>query len=203
MKRLLAGVAFGVLSFASGANATNHVFTLTGDMANFTSSTFTFNGVTYETGVLELSGFDPFTLQDGDTIEADVAITGGPFALPVRDQMFFGFNLDNILTGAQPTDASSSGQFSFDGGAPVGAGCGNCTSLIYGLNNGVVSFTSLLASGAFALGSDYEVNHLTISYQVNNAAVPEPGAWALMILGFGGAGAALRRRRNRDTYVAA
>ncbi|TAJ72669.1 MAG: PEP-CTERM sorting domain-containing protein [Phenylobacterium sp.] len=26
-------------------------------------------------------------------------------------------------------------------------------------------------------------------------AVPEPGAWALMILGFGGAGAALRRRR--------
>lgn len=28
------------------------------------------------------------------------------------------------------------------------------------------------------------------------AAAPEPGAWALMILGFGGAGAALRRRRR-------
>lgn len=28
------------------------------------------------------------------------------------------------------------------------------------------------------------------------AAVPEPGAWALMILGFGGAGAMLRRRRT-------
>ncbi|WP_293379098.1 PEPxxWA-CTERM sorting domain-containing protein [Phenylobacterium sp. SCN 70-31] len=28
------------------------------------------------------------------------------------------------------------------------------------------------------------------------AAVPEPGAWALMILGFGAAGAALRRRRG-------
>lgn len=29
-----------------------------------------------------------------------------------------------------------------------------------------------------------------------NGAVPEPGAWALMILGFGSAGAMLRRRRN-------
>ena len=27
------------------------------------------------------------------------------------------------------------------------------------------------------------------------ASVPEPGAWALMILGFGGAGAVIRRRR--------
>ena len=29
------------------------------------------------------------------------------------------------------------------------------------------------------------------------AAVPEPGVWALMILGFGAAGASLRRRRRR------
>ena len=29
----------------------------------------------------------------------------------------------------------------------------------------------------------------------NVVAVPEPGTWALMILGFGGAGAMLRRRR--------
>lgn len=28
-----------------------------------------------------------------------------------------------------------------------------------------------------------------------NAGVPEPATWALMIMGFGGAGAALRRRR--------
>lgn len=35
------------------------------------------------------------------------------------------------------------------------------------------------------------------------AGVPEPASWALLIMGFGGAGAVLRRRRNRDTYVAA
>lgn len=33
------------------------------------------------------------------------------------------------------------------------------------------------------------------------AAVPEPSAWALMILGFGGAGAALRQRRRRQVAV--
>ncbi|MDZ4371485.1 MAG: FxDxF family PEP-CTERM protein [Phenylobacterium sp.] len=32
-------------------------------------------------------------------------------------------------------------------------------------------------------------------------AVPEPGAWALMILGFGGAGAVLRRARARAAFA--
>jgi hypothetical protein len=34
----------------------------------------------------------------------------------------------------------------------------------------------------------------TISFELS--AVPEPASWALMIMGFGGAGAALRRRRH-------
>jgi len=33
--------------------------------------------------------------------------------------------------------------------------------------------------------------------------VPEPATWALLVAGFGGAGALLRRRRARDTFVAA
>ncbi|MEW5686452.1 MAG: PEPxxWA-CTERM sorting domain-containing protein [Pseudomonadota bacterium] len=35
---------------------------------------------------------------------------------------------------------------------------------------------------------------LKLSPTVRNTGVPEPDAWALMILGLGGAGAALRRR---------
>jgi hypothetical protein len=34
------------------------------------------------------------------------------------------------------------------------------------------------------------------------SAIPEPGAWALMMLGFGGAGALLRRRRDREGFQA-
>jgi hypothetical protein len=43
----------------------------------------------------------------------------------------------------------------------------------------------------------YDWNRATISL-----SVPEPGAWALMILGFGGAGAMLRRRRTRGAALA-
>ena len=35
---------------------------------------------------------------------------------------------------------------------------------------------------------------LTVA-KIGSAAVPEPSAWALMIAGFGGMGALLRRRR--------
>ena len=34
-----------------------------------------------------------------------------------------------------------------------------------------------------------------VTFDVADRVVPEPGSWALMILGFGGVGAALRRRR--------
>ncbi|WP_293361677.1 PEPxxWA-CTERM sorting domain-containing protein [Phenylobacterium sp.] len=40
-----------------------------------------------------------------------------------------------------------------------------------------------------------------IGWPIENTAVPEPGAWALMILGFGAAGAMLRSRR-RDLAAA-
>jgi hypothetical protein len=39
----------------------------------------------------------------------------------------------------------------------------------------------------------FEIDNITIG------AVPEPGTWALMLLGFGFVGASLRSRKNRDT----
>ncbi|MBU1377118.1 MAG: PEPxxWA-CTERM sorting domain-containing protein [Alphaproteobacteria bacterium] len=202
MKRLLAGVAFGALLFASSANATTHILTLTGDMSAFSSDSFVFDGRLYETGVLALSGFTPFILEDGDTVEATVTITGGAFSLPLRDEMFFGFNLSDILGGAQPEGAQTNGTLAFDGGASVPAGCSNCTSQILGLSSTPLSFTSLFASATYSVPEPYAVNSVSVSYQVSGA-VPEPASWALLITGFGGAGAMLRRRRIKDTFVAA
>ena len=48
----------------------------------------------------------------------------------------------------------------------------------------------LVDNSGIASGNDFGVDNITL------ASVPEPTSWALMILGFGGAGAALRSRRR-------
>ncbi len=48
----------------------------------------------------------------------------------------------------------------------------------------------------FGTTSDDNIGPLVDNVSVTNGAVPEPAAWALMIGGFGLAGAALRRRRS-------
>ena len=184
-----------VFAAAGAAQAANYVLNLTGSFLDLQTDSFTFNGRFYETGTLDLDGFDPFELADGDTVEVNVQIDDGPFVVPLRGEMFFGLNFSDLLGGAQPTTSTADGLFSFDGAPTVNAGCSNCTSFIYGQNNSPITFTNLAASGSFTMNAPYQVNSISVSYQVSDAAVPEPGAWALMILGFGGAGGMLRRRR--------
>ena len=198
MNKYLAGAALCALISASSAGAaTLHTLNLTGDIANLTTNSFTSGGTHYNTGALDLSGFQPFVLQDGDTVDVTVTITGGSFTLPVRQNMFFGLNFADIFGGAQPTTSSGNGQFSFNGGASVGAGCGNCTSLIAYQSNSPLSFSSLAATGSFSVSADYDINSISVSYQVDGPAIPEPATWGLMISGFGMAGAMFRRQRKQ------
>lgn len=100
------------------------------------------------------------------------------------------------VTGHTPSGPSAfSGDFTFYDGSPgVGGGLdadlpSSATSFV-----GPVLFTGStdapkFLTGTFQFGDD-GADTLTIS------AAPEPGAWALMILGLGGVGAALRGRRR-------
>jgi hypothetical protein len=61
------------------------------------------------------------------------------------------------------------------------------------------TFTNL-PDGQQMLGDNFTVNANVFSA---SAAVPEPATWAIMILGFGLAGAAVRRRRTAGLAQAA
>lgn len=206
MSRFLkAAAAAAVLALsAPAAHAANYVLNLTGDLANLTTSSFFVGPTFYEVGELVLTGFTPLSLVDGDTVEVTVSFTGSStqFVVPTRDFMYLGLNFKGPV---DPVGASANGDISFDGGPNQNVNCGNCASLIYFQNNTPLAFSTLAYTGGFSfrdgngdpLADPYEVNAVSISYQVNNdpAAVPEPTSWALMITGFGAAGALLRRRR--------
>lgn len=71
-------------------------------------------------------------------------------------------------------------------------------------NAGRNNLNKLLSGGtfdAFAIVSDspiafFEIKQL--SFNATPGAVPEPGTWAMMLLGFAGIGGAVRRSRRRD-----
>jgi hypothetical protein len=85
-----------------------------------------------------------------------------------------------------------------DGGLDVNsAGSGSLLSL-----SGPELFTGTTANPTFVLGtfplSTFGSNDLLYSLTISEAptgAVPEPGSWALLLLGFGAIGVAMRRRR--------
>lgn len=66
-------------------------------------------------------------------------------------------------------------------------------------------FTGPTSAPVFVNGTYSLVDYLSQqgSYTLVVSEVPEPGNWAMLIVGFGLSGAALRRRRHRATPVAA
>lgn len=140
--------------------------------------------------------------------EVNLSVTGSnpspfpQFIVPVRNEMFFGLN---FMGPVQPASAETYGEFRFDGGAFVAANCGNCTSLYDFRSDTALEFDTLLATGTFTLSEPYNIDTISISYQVRDLpnVVPEPGTWGLMILGFGAAGAVIRRRRRTYPVAAA
>lgn len=72
---------------------------------------------------------------------------------------------------------------------------------VYGVEgNGLVVFQGTFTSISFTTPS-YE-NWYGFTVGINAGAVPEPAAWALMLVGFGGLGAMLRNNRRRMAATA-
>ncbi|WP_298669225.1 PEPxxWA-CTERM sorting domain-containing protein [uncultured Sphingomonas sp.] len=70
---------------------------------------------------------------------------------------------------------------------------------ISGETNGVVSYNA--GGGPLINGATFSSRENSFEFDNLARAVPEPATWALMILGFGAIGGALRRRRTSVAYA--
>lgn len=124
------------------------------------------------------------------------------------DQLFSDFKYSTMLTGSGTISVYY-----------LLSGCGcDATDLsnfsaVTAANGGVYSadnnnFNKILTGGtfdAFAIVSStpiafFEVKQMTFN-GVDTPAVPEPATWAMMLLGFGGIGMAMRRRRRTSNAL--
>jgi hypothetical protein len=111
------------------------------------------------------------------------------------------------LAGLNPATASIIGRWSTDNEGPGISLNGG------GLTNPIATDWSFLSFHNFAINSGFHAGTNTLDFFVHNdggptglrvemsgtalaGGVPEPAAWALMIVGFGGVGAVLRSRRK-------
>ncbi len=87
-----------------------------------------------------------------------------------------------------------------NGGPPNTAKGGVSGMYVFNFATSTASITTLFGgplsnARLFSTGSDPCANPMTPGCGGGGNSVPEPGTWALMIVGFGSAGAMLRRRR--------
>jgi type IV pilus assembly protein PilY1 len=119
-------------------------------------------------------------------------------------ELFAGGTGDFVDLG--PADHGANFDFFFD---PLVAGAARTLTIFYGVApTERLAFGALASVGAeiYSFGQSNEFGvpgdetfifgFKGVGGTVVDGAIPEPGTWALMILGFGAAGAALRRRRS-------
>lgn len=129
-------------------------------------------------GVTDAGQFDP-----GELYNNEVGRTGGPASGQVSALLDGGlFNVEywGVTIGASSTAANTP----------------NFTDPFVAQNvTGGARFNHYLQSGG-VFSHLYQIRGTVTDVSIVQAGVPEPATWAMMIVGFGGAGAMLRRRRQ-------
>ena len=200
MKRYILAAAAAAIAISTPATAS---VTIEGDPANTTV-----NGYSGPNGLL-ISGsglpFGPFTLANlGDSFTTAVLTIGTPettvnlFEDTTPRQVSVDFAFLNPLdaTGALVTGSTTGFIIPFTSCGILAGGCGavdwSNTPTIFSFGSGG-SFSLLLQDATFGTPGSARVSG-TFTYV--SPSVPEPGTWAMMLLGFGAVGFALRRRRT-------
>jgi hypothetical protein len=200
--------------WAGSAQATVHNLSLSGTVANGNFSSQVFMGTLFDQWVLGLQGLNELnaiTVEVGDTINATITLDE-LFTIPGSVNFtFVGLFLGGSNFPLGDVETTSDAEF-FDGMDQVKSGSGGTSTsgqiaagtTYFPPNNGPITFDSLTISMQITqLSGPATLDYSTLSYSLASpAAVPEPATWAMMIVGFGGVGALMRRRR-RDGGLAA
>lgn len=171
----LAAVAMAATCLASPASAATFLFTFDSPTADATG-TLTTQDVPQAGGGFLITGLSG----TADGFGSITLVPPGGFA-----------GNDNLLFIGSPQLLSFSG-FSFTNGDEFGNiffSSGLDADVLFGLTDG--------ASGVLGIGTF----SITPVVDPGVPAVPEPGTWALMLLGFGFVGAAMRRQRRASVTV--
>lgn len=192
------------------AQAATFDLNLSGVVANGAYSSFTGGGIHFDKWTEPLSGLgsvNAITVSQGDTIDATIVLDK-VFTIPASEQ----YTIVDLAISGRPfppgtTVVSGSTTF-FDGASQVATGSGNTTTgssspAAPGNVTNAVSFfpPSNTAITFDSVTSDFTIITLVgpgtlddpeISYELISSFVPEPATWALMLMGFGSVGAAMR-----------
>jgi hypothetical protein len=201
MKQHLLAAALAATAFISAPAMAS--VTIEGDPANTTV-----NGYSGPNGLL-ISGsglsYGPFTLANlGDSFTTAVLTIGTPetsvnlFEDTTPRQVSVDFAFLNPLdaTGALVSGSTTGFIIPFTSCGILAGGCGavdwSNTPTLFNFGSGG-SFSLLLQDATFGTPGNARVSG-TFTYV--SPSVPEPSTWAMMLIGFGAVGFAIRRRRS-------
>jgi hypothetical protein len=181
----LSCVALGAAALATPASATNYVFSETGFSDNATL-TGTFSG----------SDVNSDGTIDGTELTAFTAIFSGnsvtnAFTVGLGDLYSFGYTLNGLLGGP------NSGFLAIGADAFAEVGPPNSCS-------GGSALCGVVISPLKPIGqhTDTSTQQAIVNVLGGGTGTPEPGAWGMMMLGFGSIGAFLRGRRKPQDSAA-
>lgn len=187
------------VSFAAGSGATAPGTTVFQNFDGFAAGSTLPGGI--NALALDSSGSNGARPAYGSTGNFGSVLGGGTWTVDFGATSIFSFVLGSLDTYNSLTlhfaDNSSitylGGQIINDLSFPSG-------NQISGETNGVITYNA--NGGPLIVGATFGSTSNSFEFDNLARAVPEPATWALMILGFGAIGGAMRRRRVSVAYAA-
>jgi hypothetical protein len=214
IRSVLAAAAIVATTVATAAEATVTI-SLTGDIADFTQSQLSWGGLLFDEYYMPLSGLDAtnaFTVDVGDTIDATVTLDQAftmPASLVRTDFLLYltGSSFPAGETGVHGTIALFNGSSQVFSTPYWSSTTGQLASFgaFFPPDNAAYTFDSFTVETTIdKLDAPGIIDHAGFEYALvsNVGAVPEPSVWAMLLVGFGMIGLALRLKDRRAVATA-